>query len=236
MKIAILAAGAPPAALIRTFGDYPTMMERMLVEAGGRHTFLSTAVDAESGLPAVQTFDALLITGSPAAVYEGHTWLGPAKDLVRAAASAGRPAVGICFGHQLMAEAFGGRVEKSAKGWGVGRHVYEVTGAEDWMRPALSWISCAASHQDQVVAAPPGARIFARSEFCSIAAIAYSQGPAMSLQMNPEFTHDYARALLDARKGRIPEDARRAALDSLAQGSDRTVIAGWIRAFFERHA
>jgi GMP synthase-like glutamine amidotransferase len=212
------------------------MMERMLADAGGRFSCFAAPVGAGALLPSPGAFDALLVTGSAAAVYEGHPWIAPAKELVRAAVGAGRPTVGICFGHQLMAEAFGGRVEKSPRGWGVGRHVYEVVAVEDWMRPAPSQISCAVSHQDQVVAAPAGARLLARSQFCPIAALAYADGPAMSLQMHPEFAHDYARALLDARKGRIPEAARCAAFESLALRSDRALIALWIRRFFESGA
>src|SRR5690606_28142769 len=117
-------------------------------------------------LPKPADFDGLLITGSPAGVYEDHVWIAPLEHLVRETAKAGKPQVGICFGHQLMAKAFGGEVRKSDKGWGVGVHHYDVTADTPWMAPMQGKISCAVSHQDQVIAPPPGAKVIAGSDFC----------------------------------------------------------------------
>lgn len=236
MRIAILETGAPPAALIAAHGDYPRMLERLLAPHSRRLSFVAIKAAPDPILPAPAEFDGLLITGSPAAVYEGHPWIEPLKDLVRRAASARRPSVGICFGHQLMAEAFGGRVETSEKGWGVGVHDYEVRGVEDWMRPAAARIACVASHQDQVVSPPPGARTLAASDFCPHAALSYAQGPAVSFQMHPEFSAEYARALLDLRKERFAQGLYDAARASLTRRTDSDLLGGWIAAFFEGRA
>ena len=236
MRIAVLVTGSPPETLVGAFGDYAAMMARMFEGAGARASIFAVPIADGAPPPPLGEFDGLLITGSPAGVYEGHPWIAPAKEFVRRAVDAKKPTVGICFGHQLMAEAFGGRVEKSEKGWGVGRQVYEVSASESWMQPLQSTVSCPASHQDQVVAAPAGARTFLRSEFCPIAALAYAEGPAISVQMHPEFSHDYARALLDARKGRIPANVREPAVASLAEKSDRLLLAGWIANFFSSRA
>lgn len=216
--------------------DYPRMLGRLLAPHGRRFRFVTVNAALSQSLPAPADFDGLLITGSPAGVYESHPWIEPLKDLVRGAASARRPSVGICFGHQLMAEAFGGRVGKSEKGWGVGVHDYEVRVVEEWMRPVTARIACVASHQDQVVAPPPGARTLVASDFCPHAALAYAQGPAVSFQMHPEFSADYARALLDLRKERFAPGLYDAARASLTRRTDSDFLAGWIAEFFEGRA
>ena len=113
-----------------------------------------------------EAHDGWLITGSAASVYDGDAWIADLEAFVRAAAET-RPVVGICFGHQLVAQAFGGSVNK-AHGWGVGVHDHEVRVQADWMRPTLDSISLLASHQDQVQSPPPGAEVLGGSDFCPI--------------------------------------------------------------------
>lgn len=231
MHIHILETGRPPHPLDRRFADYPAMFEALLAPHAGRLRFSKS--DVETGaLPAVSSFDGLLVTGSPAGVYEGHDWIAPAEALIREAAKAGKPQIGVCFGHQLMAQAFGGKVEKSDKGWGVGLHRYRLVEPRDWMTPSLREFACAVSHQDQVVEAPKGARVLAGSDFCPLGFLEYEQGPAMSMQPHPEFAHDYAEALMRLRRERIPEGRVDDGLSSLKQKSDRRAIGGWMANFF----
>ncbi|SOE01760.1 glutamine amidotransferase-related protein [Caenispirillum bisanense] len=77
-------------------------------------------------LPAPETVDAVLITGSRCGVYDGRAWIDVLRDQVNGYVTAGKPVGGVCFGHQIMAEAFGGHVEKSDRGCGVGRHVHPL--------------------------------------------------------------------------------------------------------------
>jgi GMP synthase-like glutamine amidotransferase len=231
MRIAIIETGAPPAQLQGKHPTYPAMMARMLAPFAPQFSFATSSV-TDGALPGPADFDGLLITGSAAGVYEEHAWIGPLEDLIRDTTKAGKPQVGICFGHQLMAQAFGGEVKKSEKGWGVGLHHYEVTHAAPWMAPSLSRVACAVSHQDQVTRPPPGATTLARSEFCAHGALAYAQGPAISFQMHPEFESDYAADLIAARRNRLGETLADGALASLKGRSDRAVIARWISNFF----
>lgn len=223
MKLAILEAGAPPPALEERFGRYPAMFEALLgMEA--------RSYDVQAGaLPAdVHRHDAYLITGSSAGVYEDHAWIPKLTTFLRAAKGEAR-LVGICFGHQIMAHAFGGRVERSAKGWGVGLHSYPIVQHEAWMDGATSLVSAPASHQDQVVRAPPEADVVASSVFTPYAGFAWRDQSAISFQFHPEMSPAFARALYEARRERLPDPD--AAIASLEAPNDNRRIGDWMARF-----
>ncbi len=230
MKVGILKTGSPPQAALAAHGDYPAMFRRLLGEAD--YEWRTYAVD-EGELPArPEECDAYIVTGSSAGVYDPLPWIAPAKDFLRAAKGKAK-LVGICFGHQLMAEAFGGQVIKSPKGWGVGAHDYEVFSAEPWMDGAGP-VRMPASHQDQVVVLPPNAEAIAGNAFAPLGAIAYRDQPAISIQLHPEFEPAYAIDLIETRRGsRYGEDQADRAIASYSGSDDRARVAGWIRNFLE---
>jgi GMP synthase-like glutamine amidotransferase len=224
MKLAILETGTPPAELIGRFGRYPEMFRQLLGD-GFDYSSYDVAAGELPGVP--DGHDAYLITGSPAGVYEPLPWIDELAAFLRAA-DRGTKLVGICFGHQIMAEAFGGHVEKSEKGWGVGLHTYPVVRREPWMDDIQS-VSVPASHQDQVVLQPPNTEIVASSIFTPYAALAWRDRAAISFQFHPEFAPDFARALIETRLDRIaqPEPA----IASLDRPNDNARVGGWIRRF-----
>jgi len=225
MKLAILETGRPPGDLASQFGDYPAMFSEML---GAEFAVESFDVQAGElpGNPAEH--HAYLITGSPAGVYEPLPWIEPLQEFIRNAN--GSKMVGICFGHQIMAEALGGRVEKSDKGWGAGLHTYSVVQREPWMDGETS-IAEPASHQDQVVVQPPSTAITVESAFTPYAGLAWTDRPAISFQFHPEFSPAFAKALIEKRYDIVPDPD--AAIASLDAPNDSARVAAWIRRFLK---
>jgi GMP synthase-like glutamine amidotransferase len=223
MKLAILETGHPPGGLEERFGSYPAMFADMLGPEFEVESFDVSAGELP-GDPAEH--GAYLITGSPAGVYDALPWIHPLSNFIRAADRA--KMVGICFGHQVMAEALGGHVEKSDKGWGAGLHHYSVVRSEPWMDGAKA-IAVPASHQDQVVLQPPNSEVAASSSFTPYAALAWTDRPAISFQFHPEFAPDYAKALIEKRYDIVPDPD--AAIASLDAPNDNARVAEWIRRF-----
>lgn len=226
MKIGILETGGPPLRLTERFGGYPGMIRAMLPG----YDFAVFDVTAGEWPSAPEEREAYLITGSPAGVYDDLPWIADLIAWLRRAKGSVK-LVGICFGHQIMAEAFGGRVAKSNKGWGIGLHRYEVCERAPWMDAAPSF-AIPVSHQDQVIEMPPHACVLAGSAFTPFGLIAYRDQPAISFQCHPEFTPDFAKALIEARQDRLPDPD--GAIASLDEPDDRAQVAGWIRRFLER--
>lgn len=225
MEIGILRTGAPPGELEARFGPYEAMFARLLGPG-----FAIRAYDVQAGeLPSSPSaHPAFLITGSAAGVYEPLPWIAPLLAFLRRAKGRAK-LVGICFGHQAMAEALGGRVEKSERGWAVGLQDYEIVARPAWMGSnPPERIAVPVSHQDRVTIAPPGAEVLAHSAFSPFGMLAWG-GDALSMQFHPEFEPAYAKALIERRRARLP--APDAALASLDRTDDRALVAKWIRTF-----
>ena len=150
------------------------------------------------------------------------------------------PLIGICFGHQILAEALGGQAEKSDRGWALGVQDYEVTARPGWMADLPDRFAIRALHQDQVVALPPEATVLARSPQCRYAAVAYGdpEAPvAISLQPHPEFGPAFMDALLTLRAGTaFPVEAADAARATLARPVDDAAWARLMVAYLARAA
>lgn len=135
-----------------------------------------------------------------------------------------------------MADALGGKVEKSHKGWGLGRHTYTVNARPDFMADAPETFAIACSHQDQVIEPPAEAEVILASDFTPNAGLFYKSGKALSFQPHPEFVEEYAQALVDLRRGIAPDEVVETGLKSFDKQSDSSQVAEYIGAFFRSTA
>ena len=229
-RLGLLICGHSPEELADTVPDYPDLFVRML----GRDAFDYRRYDIVGGdpVPAARDCEAWLITGSRHGVYEGHAWIAPLEALVRDVHAAGIPLLGICFGHQLVAQALGGRVEKHVGGWSVGRVEYRLEGY-DAPLPLMAY------HQDQIVEPPPGARTLGESAVCRHAALAVGD-TIRTIQPHPEFDAAVVTGLLDTRGRALPPERLAMARASLEHAADvepaRAAVAAALRAFLRGEA
>lgn len=228
-SIGILQTGVLPVDLVARYGRYDGMVGRMLGDGFATRTYDVTVGD----LPArPEAHAAYVITGSSAGVYDDLSWIAPLQGFIRLAHGRVK-LVGLCFGHQVMAAALGGKVVKSEKGWGLGLHDYDVTARLPWMQGDIHRIAIVASHQDQVVAPPADSTVFASSAFTPFAGLAYAGGQAISVQFHPEFSADLAASLVERQRPLLGPGAADTALASLHGPSDAPRVAGWIRRFID---
>ncbi|WP_299028989.1 type 1 glutamine amidotransferase [uncultured Sulfitobacter sp.] len=225
MKIGILQTGHAPEGMVELQGDYDNMFEKML--DGHDFTFQTfSVVDGE--FPSTpQDADGWLITGSKHGAYEDHAWIPPLEDLIRDIHAADKPMIGVCFGHQIIAQAMGGKVVKFDGGWSVGRTEYTIDGKQ---------VALNAWHQDQVVELPHGADVLGHSDFCANAVLAYGDS-IWTIQPHPEFPAASVDVLIRTRgKGVVPDDLLATATDRLEQPTHNADMARHMAQFFKNKA
>lgn len=231
MKLTILKTGEVPAPLAGRFPSYPEMFRTMFERDGAHFDFDVIDVPSGAPIPDPETLQAVLITGSPAGVYEDHLWLDPLREFIRKAYARRTPMVGICFGHQIIADALGGEVRKSEKGWGMGRHTYRIVSRPGYFDLPRASVSIACSHQDQVITAPAEAQVLLASDFTPNAGLHYANGRTLTFQPHPEFEDGYASALVEMRRDHAPDEVVEAALASMQKPSDSPLLVRAISQF-----
>ena len=196
MKIGILQAGIVAPEIAENFGQYKEIFSELLDGYG--FTFENYAVVHNEFPASVEDCDGWLITGSKHGAYEDHEWIPPLEEFVRQAFKAHVPMIGVCFGHQVIAQAMGGRVEKYDGGWAVGHHTYEVDG--EGQMSIMAW------HQDQVTQVPLSAKVVGKSPFCENAVLVYDDR-ILTTQPHPEFEPEMVTDLITYRgRGLVPDD------------------------------
>jgi GMP synthase-like glutamine amidotransferase len=228
-RITIIETGHVPSKYRERHGSFPDMFGRMIRAEDPSATVDVVSIPNGEALPDPHGLEAILITGAAAGVYDGLDWIAPLEDFVRTAHANNTPMVGICFGHQLIAQALGGVVRKSEKGWGIGRHVYQVAPDNGFINGDELAIAC--SHQDQVIEAPEGARTILSSQFTPHAGLLYANGTTLSVQPHPEFDLGFAQVCCELREGKAPDDVVATAKASLAEPMDSAKLGGAITRF-----
>ena len=235
MKIGILLVGRASEDLVEKYGTYAEMLITLINSEGQNFEFKTFNI-LDSVFPENHSVcDGWIVTGSPHGVYEDHSWIPTVSQLINDIFNANMPMFGVCFGHQLIAQALGGHVEKSIKGWGLGLHTYKIDNSASYMGNLSKELTLNICHQDQVLDVPEGATIYARSQFCENAGF-YIKDKVLTMQAHPEFEVEFIEALLNARREIIiPKEFTDPALKKLKdepKSVQSTQFAQTIRQFF----
>ena len=232
MNVAILQCDNVLEKFQSQFGDYPEMVEQMFDGVDLPLSF--DTYDCRQGqFPAdINGYDFYLTTGSKASVYEELDWLQQLIEFIRQLDKSKKKLVGICFGHQLMAMARNGTVEKSDKGWGIGIARNRVVSHPQWMDEETSEINILVSHQDQIIDLPDDTLIIAESDFCPFFIVQWGNH-FLSIQGHPEWSNEYSQTLINDRRAIIPADLIKTGLESLQTEADNALFVRWIMKFVQ---
>lgn len=204
-RIGILKPGSTFTGMIERFGDYDAWFVRALAPVGVACEVHDVVAQAP---PDPDTADGWIITGARTSVIDGAPWVGRLTAWIREAIERETPLLGVCYGHQAMCAAMGGRVEPSSAGWELGTVEVELTpeGREDPLFAGFpDHFPVQTTHEDHVSAAPPGTTVLARNAHSEIQALAI--GPtARGVQFHPEVTTPIARDFV-ARRGHLADPA-----------------------------
>jgi GMP synthase-like glutamine amidotransferase len=234
MIIGILEADPALEPLRNEFGNYVKMFTNLLNEgAEGRSLDFRTYNVLDFQYPVnLDECDGYIITGSRASVYDDEEWIHKLEHFVIQLHDAKKKLVGICFGHQLVAHALGGKTEAAEVGWGVGVHTNRVRETADYMLPNEQEISLLVSHKDQVTELPKGAKLLAGSDFC-VHAMFQVDNHILTFQGHPEFVKGYSRGLMELRKEILGIDKYKQGIASLEKATNEKSVARWVLAFID---
>ncbi|MGX9418644.1 glutamine amidotransferase-related protein [Vibrio sp. WJH972] len=229
MKIGIIVCGLVDPLWASDFGEYADMIQTTLSPYGEFEFQTFNALT--SSLPEdIHACDGYIVTGSVYDAYADEPWIHQLADWIRRCDKQRKPLLGICFGHQIIALALGGKVEKSSKGWGIGISTTELLADTSWMEPKLTSLKMLISHQDQVIDIPPSMKLLARSDFCPNYMLSKDQH-ILTVQGHPEFSLEFERCIVEKKKTQVSEECYLSALTSLNQTPDSTIVMRWFANF-----
>ncbi|AJQ95275.1 glutamine amidotransferase-related protein [Gynuella sunshinyii] len=219
MKLNIIECDELHPDLINDYYSYGRMFEQYLGALDSELTFQYFSAINRQLPETLNQQEVYLLTGSKYGAYEDDIWIKELISWVAKAYQAGGRFIGICFGHQILAQALGGKVEKSTKGWGLGVRTVPTCDSSIWENYDKKTISLIYVHQDQVVELPAKASIIAGDDFCPVAGFRIDN-QVLAFQGHPEFNELYARKLLDLREERFEKTIFQSGVTSLSKPTD----------------
>ena len=230
MKIGILKCDSTNDHFRKEHGDYPDMFISLFQSVETDLEFETYDVILSEYPNKLEDNDAYLISGSRYGVNDGDKWIDDLEKFILELQQRKHPLIGICFGHQMIAKALGGKTELASQGWGAGVQNYHKILTEPWMDPDIDQFSILSFHKDQVTKLPDAAVLIAENDFCPYSAY-YIGEWLISFQGHPELTKDYVRALLYHRENILGREVLKNGIKSLEQQIQPQTIAKWILNF-----
>ena len=230
MKIGILKCDSTNEHFRKEHGDYSDMFISLFQSVEPNLEFETYNVILGEYPNNLQDNNVYLISGSRYGVNDGDKWIYDLERFVLELQHRKHPLIGICFGHQMIAKALGGKTELASQGWGAGVQNYQIILTEPWMEPDLEQFSILSFHKDQVTKLPENAVLIAQNDFCPYSAY-YIGEWLISFQGHPELTKDYVRALLYHRENILGLEVLKKGIKSLEQQIQPLTIVKWILNF-----
>ena len=163
-------------------------------------------------LPTTFDFDGCVVTGSRASVYWDEDWIQPLKTWVGEAIERGLPFLGVCFGHQLLADVLGGTVEDMGE-YEIGYRDIHHSGDDPLFAEIGSDFMAFTTHSDRVIELPPGATQIAWNDY---GVHGFRKDNVVAVQFHPEYDMETARVVTGA-KDELAADKKSAVLDGITE-------------------
>lgn len=199
MKLVILRAGdaAPPVAEKR--GQFPSWIQREVGSTWDGEWVEHDVRNVDAPLPSLNEAAGFIMTGSSSSVTERAPWMLRTESFLRELIGSNVPLFGICFGHQMIGEALGGKVAKNPRGREIGTVDVRRNSSDDSvMRGLPPLFGANTTHLDSVVTLPKGAVVLAETDLEPNAIYAIGE-TTKCVQFHPEFDGDVMRGYVDAR-------------------------------------
>jgi GMP synthase-like glutamine amidotransferase len=223
----------PP--LAQRYSRVAAMFERLFAQAGYKGRIDTFSARHGQYPVSFAAYDAVLLTGSRADSFSDEPWVVTLRDQVARLLQDQHKLLGVCFGHQLIAHCLGAPVQRAPRGWRVGRQAYDWLGAPEHLGLApgqAAQVALLASHQDQVLALPPGATLLATQADCPVAAYALGD-QVFCIQPHPEFTPEVSAFLLDKRRALMGKPLYEQSMGSLSEPHDGLALARFMIRFVQ---
>lgn len=177
--------------------------------------------------------DAFMITGSPLSVLDEHVFTDDLLRFIQRCDEEKKPLMGACFGHQAIALALGGKVERSSGGYNVGIEQTHFHTRTPWMTPSRVEVPMYVFHEDQVTQLPDDCTLLGSTPGCRIASFAKGNH-IFTTQAHPEFSREFMECVLNFTESSMPPEKAQAARDSLQATPAGQVFATWCTEFFKQ--
>ena len=243
IRLAILLAGETNRSMLDSQAKYTDLFTAFFASKSDTIGLEFVAVRDGAFPSRVDAYDGYLVTGSLYGVYDDPPWIGKLMAFVREAYQHNIPLLGVCFGHQLIAHALGGKAELSNKGWVAGGRTLPVLCHPLGGRATISdkpatTLTLLYTHQDQVVALPPDAQAWLGDDLCPIAGMTIPN-KVLTVQGHPEFSADYLTALLQVLRPKLGDTHTDQAIASIKAAETHTHharVRDWMVEFLTRNA